>query len=126
MAICLIRYIIGHVTDTGTLLRDARVRGGLDQAELARRAATTQAYVSRVERGTTLPSLPTLERLLRALGLRLRLSVEAVSTGNVTPDELRRDFLDSTPESRLEEAMTLSEFLTELAQTPPEDRFGTR
>jgi len=110
----------------GALLREARRHSGLDQAELARRAATTQTYVSRVERGATLPSLPTLERLLAAMGLRLRLSVEPVPTGNASASELRRDYLTSTPEQRVEEAMTLSSFLTELATTPADAGDRTR
>ncbi|MDA8068707.1 MAG: helix-turn-helix domain-containing protein [Actinomycetota bacterium] len=89
-------------------MRDARLRSGLDQAQLARRSSTTQPYVSRVERGVTVPSLPTLERLLRAMGLRLRLEVEPIPTGNSTPEELRRAYLSSTPEQRIEEAMALS------------------
>jgi len=101
--------------DVGEILRDARLRARLDQAELARRAATTQTYVSRVERGVTVPSLPTLERLLAAMGLRLLPQIEAVSTGNRGPGELRREFLASTSEQRIEEAMTLSAFLTGIA-----------
>jgi len=108
--------------EVGRLLRDARGRAGLDQAELARRAGTTQTYVSRVERGATVPSLPTLERLLAAMGLRLRLQVEEIPTGNVTAQELRRDFLASTPEQRIEEAMTLSAFLTGVAAADGHDQ----
>ena len=107
-------------------MRDARLRSGLGQAELARRAATTQTYVSRVERGATTPSLPTLERLLGAMGLRLRLGVEAVPPGNSPAADLRRDFLVSTADERLEDAMTLSAFLTELALSHAEGCDGTR
>ncbi len=114
------------MTNVGDLLRDARRRSGLDQAELARRAATTQTYVSRVERGVTVPSLPTLERLLHAMGLRLRLSVEAVPTGNSDPAALRREFLSSTAEHRIEEAMTLSMFIAELAAVPAGATDGAR
>jgi transcriptional regulator with XRE-family HTH domain len=117
---------IDRVSNVGQLLRDARLGYGLDQAELARRAATTQTYVSRVERGATMPALPTLERLLGAMGLRLRLAIEPVSTGNTDPAELRRDFLSSTPEQRIEDVMALSAFLTELAMTPAEANDGSR
>jgi transcriptional regulator with XRE-family HTH domain len=104
------------------MLRDARLRAGLEQAELARRAATTQTYVSRVERGVTVPSLPTLERLLAAMGLRLLAQIEEVSTGNRGPGELRREFLASTPEQRIDEAMTLSAFLTGIAGEARDER----
>ena len=73
-----------------------------------------------------MPSLPTFERLLHAMGLRLRLSVEAVSTGNVAPADLRRDFLllDSRTAHRgCDDAFGV---LTELAATPTEAGDGAR
>jgi predicted nucleotidyltransferase/DNA-binding XRE family transcriptional regulator len=54
-----------------TLLARARAASGLTQAELAERASTSQPAVNRYERGTALPSLPTLERLVRATGRSL-------------------------------------------------------
>jgi ribosome-binding protein aMBF1 (putative translation factor) len=74
------------MADIGKLLREARREVGLNQAELAARAATTQTYVSRVERGVTMPALPTVERLFHAMGLRLRLTVEPVPIGNVSAE----------------------------------------
>jgi transcriptional regulator with XRE-family HTH domain len=103
------------MTDVGKLLRSTRQKLNLDQAELAARAATTQTYVSRVERGATIPALPTLERLFNAMGLRLCVSLEPVPLGNVSADELRREFLSSTAQQRLDEAMTLSVFTTGVA-----------
>ncbi len=55
----------------GALLRDARCRCGLTQAELARRAGVTQSVVSAYESGARQPSLPTLARLVAATGLEL-------------------------------------------------------
>lgn len=99
----------------GQLVREARRRRGLTQADLARRSATTQNYVSRIERGAVEPTLPTIERLLHALGLRLRLGVVALPTGNEDPAKLRADYAASTPEERIAQAMMLSEFLTGVA-----------
>ena len=59
------------------LIRDARVRAGLTQAELARRAGTSQAAVARYEGGAASPAVSTLERLLRAAGAELRLEAVA-------------------------------------------------
>ena len=53
------------------LLRDARRGSGLTQSELAALARTSQPAVNRYERGAALPSLPTLERLIRATGRSL-------------------------------------------------------
>jgi hypothetical protein len=48
-------------------LRTARQAGGLSQAELARRAGTSQARVSSYESGSVIPTPATQERLLRAV-----------------------------------------------------------
>lgn len=52
-------------------LRRARERVELTQAELARRAGTTQSSISAYEAGRKQPSLETLSRLLSAAGSRL-------------------------------------------------------
>lgn len=54
------------------LVREARLRAGLTQAELAARLATTQSAIARWEAGGTQPSLETLRRVARACGLELR------------------------------------------------------
>jgi transcriptional regulator with XRE-family HTH domain len=56
-----------------TLLRTARRRADLTQAQLAERAGLTQAEVARLERAGSNPTAATLERLLRAAGHRLEL-----------------------------------------------------
>jgi transcriptional regulator with XRE-family HTH domain len=67
------------------ILKDAREGAGLSQRELAQRAGTSQAMVARIECGHQSPSLATLERLVRACGLDLR--VEA--GGGETPPPSR-------------------------------------
>src|SRR2546425_6959315 len=59
----------------GSLLREARRQAGISQAELARRAGVTQSVVSAYESGARQPSLPTLERLVKATGLELDITV---------------------------------------------------
>lgn len=56
-------------------LHEARLRAGLSQTELARRAAVTQSVISAYESGARQPSLPVLERLVAATGLQLQLRV---------------------------------------------------
>ena len=58
-----------------TLLRRARTRAGLTQAELARRAGTSQPVISAYEHGRRDPSIETLRRLVQATGGELRLAV---------------------------------------------------
>lgn len=57
--------------DAGRTLRAARDRARLSQAELARRAGTSQATVSAYESGAKQPTVLTLGRLLAATGTRL-------------------------------------------------------
>ena len=51
----------------GTLLREARARHGLTQRQLAARARTSQAAISRIERDLVSPSVATLTTLLDLL-----------------------------------------------------------
>ncbi|TFG73231.1 MAG: XRE family transcriptional regulator [Solirubrobacterales bacterium] len=52
----------------GEIIRQARLQQGVSQRSLARRAGTTQAAVSLIERGLTSPRWETLRALLLALG----------------------------------------------------------
>lgn len=54
-----------------TILRQARSNADLSQVDLAARAGTSQSALARYETGASLPTLPTLERLLAACGRRL-------------------------------------------------------
>jgi hypothetical protein len=57
------------------LLKQARRRSGLSQAELGRRAGVTQSMISAYESGLRQPALQTLARLVAATGLRLDVSL---------------------------------------------------
>ena len=50
-----------------------RLARGLTQADLAARAGTRQVSVSRVETGATVPKLPLLKKLARALDAHLEI-----------------------------------------------------
>lgn len=80
------------------LIREARRRAGLTQAELARRVGTSQPAIARYERARAMPDLPTLHRIVEACGLELRLEL-------AEPDPQReaaaKTALERTPEERL-------------------------
>lgn len=63
------------LSSAGALLREARHRAGLTQAELARRAGVTQSVISAYESSRRQPALPTLAALIEATGLELSLEV---------------------------------------------------
>jgi transcriptional regulator with XRE-family HTH domain len=71
---------VPSVIDAAMLVREARRRQGISQAQLALRAGTSQHAVSVIERGLRRPSLDTLERLLLATGHRLAEGLEIVPT----------------------------------------------
>lgn len=55
----------------GELVREARKRAGMTQAQLAERAGTTQSAIARLESGRTSPSFEQVERLMRLCGFQL-------------------------------------------------------
>jgi transcriptional regulator with XRE-family HTH domain len=55
----------------GQIIREARRRAGLTQAELAAKLGTTQSAVARLERGRTEPSYSRVTEAVRACGLSL-------------------------------------------------------
>ncbi len=66
----------------GQLLREARGRHGLTQRQLAARARTSQAAVSRVERDLVSPSVATLASWLDLMGEELTLAAESIDYGH--------------------------------------------
>ena len=92
------------------LLKEARRRAGLSHRALARRAATSQSVVARIELGVTDPSSHTLASLLEAAGFELRVLLEpAVSVYTHMLEDVER-ILSLTPEERLQEVANLSRF----------------
>ena len=61
--------------DAGRLIRDARQRAGLTQTELARAAGTSQPTLAAYESGAKSPSVRTLDRIIRATGATLDVTI---------------------------------------------------
>jgi transcriptional regulator with XRE-family HTH domain len=96
----------------GELLRDARRRHGLTQRQLAARARTSQAAISRVERDLVSPSVATLGSWLDLMGEELKLTAEPIDYGHDwTLNELN---LPLTPEERIERQASWSRGMSEL------------
>lgn len=55
------------------ILLDARKEAGMTQSELAAKIGTDKSYISRVERGLTIPSISTFYRIVSAMGLTVEL-----------------------------------------------------
>jgi transcriptional regulator with XRE-family HTH domain len=93
----------------GRLLREARVRHGLSQQRLARRAGTTQSAISRIEQERISPTVQTLAELLHLMGEELVLTAEGRDTGvDLT---LNRANLELTPEQRVQKGLEFADFV---------------
>lgn len=99
------------------LLASARRHAGISQATLARRAGSTQAHISRIERGLTSPTTATLSGLLRACEAELELGW-APRKGVADDDELRR-FRALSAAERLTEAFSVAAFAGRLQGQAP-------
>jgi transcriptional regulator with XRE-family HTH domain len=69
--------------DTATLIRSARHRAGMTQADLAARAHTSAPTISAYEHGTKQPRADVLLRLLRAAGVEPTLVPAATSNPHI-------------------------------------------
>jgi DNA-binding XRE family transcriptional regulator len=58
---------------TSQILHDARKDARLTQEELAKRIGADKSYISRIEKGITIPSVATFYRIASALGRSVEL-----------------------------------------------------
>ena len=95
-----------------SLLRDARSRAGLTQAQLARRLGISQAAVAKLERPQANPTIATLEDALRGAGQQLVLTTEPLKRG--IDETLVFEQLRLSPEQRLAQLEQMYEWGREL------------
>lgn len=86
-----------------TLLRSSRLASGITQGDLAARAKTSQPEISTIESGKKIPTVDTLERILRQTGHRIiavpGAGIDAAETADrissaTSRDSILRAFLD--------------------------------
>jgi transcriptional regulator with XRE-family HTH domain len=90
----------------GELLRSTRRRHGLTQRQLATRARTSQAAISRIERDLVSPSVSTLTELLRLMNEELVLHAREVDWGHDVT--LIRRNLELSLEDRMQQGLEWS------------------
>ena len=93
----------------GEILREARLRHEVSQAELAIRAGTTQSAISRIEKDRVSPSVKTLSQLLFVLGEDLILSSESRDFG--VDRTLNRSNLAFPPGHRVVRSLEFADFV---------------
>lgn len=95
---------------SGDLLKEARKRAGLSQAELARRAGKPTSVVGRWERNEVTPSFETLRAMIRACGLEFGLDLHEADD---SADAGIHAALALTPAERFAQLEAWAEFLAE-------------
>ncbi len=91
---------------SASLIREARLRAGLTQAELAERTGRDRSVIARWEQAVVAPSLETLLELVRACGFDLPLELEPYDDERV--DRLRKN-VRLSPERRVRRLLTAVE-----------------
>jgi transcriptional regulator with XRE-family HTH domain len=89
------------------LVREARKRAGLTQAELAARAGTTQSAIARVESGAVSPSLEHLTQLVQAAGFDIDVRLVPYDDHDLSMGLRNRTL---TPEQRLDSMLAFQRF----------------
>lgn len=64
-----------YVFYTSQILLDARKKVRLTQKELATRIGADKSYISKIEKGLTVPSVAAFYRIINALGMHVELKV---------------------------------------------------
>ena len=86
---------------SGLLIREARLRAGLSQGELAERSGKDRAQIARWERDVVQPSFETLRILLRACGFDLESTLVPFAADRGGDARVRRS-LRRTPQERIQ------------------------
>jgi transcriptional regulator with XRE-family HTH domain len=97
------------------LIRRARLDAGVSQRSLARRAGTSQAAISRIERGLEQPGPERVDALLASLGLRLRYELEPLAEHEAEPRRLLEQ-ARKLPQERFDEGLAWGDFVRELEE----------
>jgi transcriptional regulator with XRE-family HTH domain len=103
------------VSQAGELIKEARRRSRLSQRELATRAGTSQAAISRIESGREEPTLERLEQILAGLGWRPVIELEPIAYHREEPRRLYAD-ANGDPSLRLEGGLNMIEFAKEFGR----------
>jgi transcriptional regulator with XRE-family HTH domain len=90
--------------DAAVLLQEARRRSGVSRRQLAQRGGTSASTLSAYESGTSVPSVSTLERLLRAAGFEAEANLRPMPTTDerelAEKIEALFSFFDALPRSQ--------------------------
>lgn len=106
------QFDIVGVMDPASLIRAVRRRRGLSQAEMARRAGTSQPVICAYENGRRDPTYTTLRKLIAAGGEELQL------TAMVAASDLPRAVDDHEHAARLVDVLSLADAIPARHRSP--------
>src|SRR5881409_2572529 len=89
----------GDTVRSAALIREARLRAGLSQQELAEVSGRDRTVIARYEQGVVAPSIDTLVEIIRSCGFDVPLELVPYDPG---PDERRRELQMLSPERRMD------------------------
>jgi transcriptional regulator with XRE-family HTH domain len=98
-----------------TLLRSSRIACGISQGVLAARAKTSQPEISTIESGKRIPTVETLERLLRQTGHRIIAVPGAGTDAAETADRIANALTGPNHDSALRAFLDYSDSLARAA-----------
>ncbi|MEU0939987.1 MULTISPECIES: helix-turn-helix transcriptional regulator [unclassified Embleya] len=81
--VAAMRMEIRMAFELGQAVYDRRTALGISQTELAKRASMTQPQISKLELGGTVPTLPLLARLAKALDASLNIALDGETSAVV-------------------------------------------
>lgn len=115
---CISEMIYTMNMEAGHLIREARLRAGLRQGDLAAKIGTSQAAIARWEAGDVVPGYDHLRAAIRACGLELRVDIQPVDPS--TESLLARQ-LSLTPKERVEGLRQMIELRSGIEQRRKRD-----
>jgi len=95
------------------LIREARRRAGLTQAQLAELAGTTQSAIARLESGRTSPSFDTVRRMMRLCGFNLLVALDPYDDSDLAQAQA---LLRRSPDGRVDQLEAGLRFAAELRE----------
>src|SRR5690625_4303822 len=102
----------------GQLIREARRRAGLSQADLAARLDTAQSAIARWEKGKVEPGFATVVRAVRACGFELTVGITEIDDSD---DSLMAQLTTLSPRDRVAHHQRLLNTERRLATARPVD-----
>lgn len=108
-------YYSGQMV-SGDLIREARLRAGLTQAELGERIGKPQSVIARWERGDVTPSLEALRQAIRGCGLELSFHLSRLDESSMTVID---EHLRMSPAQRLADLLERVRFHDQLQRRDP-------